>query len=280
MEVAEKRYDLHTHTNCSDGIMTPQELLCAAKEAGLFGLSITDHDTVSAYTPLLFEQAFTLGIDLITGVEFSCMHGLETVHILGYGVDHRMAELKDFCDRYGSVREIRNQKIIDKLKKKGFKVTYEDLLVAKVNEYQVLGRPHIAKLLLERGHVKTMGEAFERYLGEGRSCYVAPITPSIHETIAMIHAARGVAILAHPHLFKKKRVLKEILKYPFDGLECYYARTYRDVAESFVKICREKGWLVTGGSDFHGSQKYVGALGSSFIQGMDAERFLNRIGRP
>jgi predicted metal-dependent phosphoesterase TrpH len=271
------RYDLHIHSNCSDGKLSPLEILQSAKQANLLGLSITDHDTVQAYSDELFLQADAMGLKLLTGVEFSAKENQTTVHLLGYGFDYRHPAILNFCQKHLLIRENRNREMIAKLAKKGFKITYEELLQKKTSSSQVLGRPHIGELLLEKGHVRNLEEAFERYLGDERSCYVEPNNPSIEETIAVIHEAKGLAVLAHPYLFKKRRILKEILKKPFDGIECFYAKIPRHMAEDFVKICVEKNWLVTGGSDFHGSAKPYLHLGSSFIQQNEYDLILKRL---
>jgi predicted metal-dependent phosphoesterase TrpH len=263
------KYDLHIHSNCSDGTYSPAEILHLAKQQNLKGLSITDHDTIAAYSPELFAEANELGLTVLTGVEFSAIEKETTVHILGYGFDWRNLQLIEFVERHIKIREERNRAIIAKLAKKGFKITYEDLENRRIKPTQVLGRPHIGQILIEKGHVKNLAEAFERYLADGRSCYVESKNPSIEETIKVIQQAGGKAVLAHPHLFKKKRILKEILKKPFDGVECYYAKLSRKDAEGFVSIAKEKKWLITGGSDFHGTSKPFLYLGASFIQDED-----------
>ena len=273
----EFKADLHTHTSCSDGTMTPLELLKLAREIGLSGLSITDHDTVQAYTKEFFDAASLLNIAIICGVEFSCMEKSDSVHILGYGMDVHHPKLLEFCKKHVERREKRNVEMIEKLKKKGFKISYEELLSNKTSPDQILGRPHVAALLREKGHIKTIQEAFERYLGEGKSCYVETNCFNVNETIALIHEVGGVAVLAHPHLIKKKRLLKELLKKPFDGIECYYARMYRHEVEVYLKIANEKNWIVTGGSDFHGSIKPYLHFGASFVTEQDFQKLLSCI---
>ncbi len=263
------KYDLHIHTTFSDGSLKPEEVLHLANQLQLRGLSITDHDTVEAYSESLFYLAKDLNLELITGVEFSCSEKNVTVHILGYGFDYRHPLIRELCLRHVKIREARNRAIIEKLAKKGFKISLSDLEAQRKEKNQVLGRPHIAQILLALGHVRNSAEAFERYLADGKSCYVEPNNPSIEETIQIIQKANGKAILAHPYLFKKRKILKEILKKPFDGIECYYAKMRRDLVDQYIKIAQEKNWLITGGSDFHGGSKPFLGLGSSFIQEED-----------
>lgn len=271
----EFKADLHTHTSCSDGTMTPIELLKLARDCGLSGLSITDHDTVQAYTKEFFDAASILHVTIICGVEFSCMEKSDSVHILGYGIDIHHPKLIEFCKKHVERREKRNVEMIEKLKKKGFKISYEELLKSKTSPNQILGRPHLAALLLEKGHINTIQEAFERYLGEGKSCYVETKCFNVSDTIDLIHEVGGIAILAHPHLIKKKRLLKELLRKPFDGMECYYARMFRHQIEEYLKIAQEKNWVVTGGSDFHGSIKPRLTLGASFVTEGDFQKLLS-----
>jgi predicted metal-dependent phosphoesterase TrpH len=271
----EFKADLHTHTSCSDGTMTPIELLKLARDCGLSGLSITDHDTVQAYTKEFFDAASILNVTIICGVEFSCMEKSDSVHILGYGIDIHHPKLIEFCRKHVERREKRNVEMIEKLKKKGFKISYEELLKSKTSPNQILGRPHVAALLLEKGHINTIQEAFERYLGEGKSCYVETKCFNVSDTIDLIHSVGGAAILAHPHLIKKKRLLKDLLRKPFDGMECYYARMFRHQIEEYLKIAQEKNWVVTGGSDFHGSIKPRLNLGASFVTEDDFQKLLS-----
>ena len=268
------KYDLHIHTSCSDGTFTPEQVLEIAKSQNLKGLSITDHDTVDAYSNNIIQKAKDLNLELITGVEFSAIEKGYSVHILGYLVDVHSELLLHFVKKHHVLRELRNREIIQKFQKKGFKISYEDLEAQRTQPNQVLGRPHIAQILLNLGHVNTIQEAFERYLGDGRSCYVESKMPSIDETIDIIHRSGGKAVIAHPQLFKKKRILKEILKKPFDGIECYYAKLGRREAENYVALAKERNWLITGGSDFHGGSKPFLYMGASFIQQEDFDKLV------
>lgn len=270
------KYDLHIHSTCSDGTFTPLEILDKAKEANLKGLSITDHDTIDAYNEELFKKAEELDLTLITGVEFSAIEKGTTVHILGYCFDPKNPTIAEFAKMHIKLRDERNKAIISKLARKGFKISFEDLEAKRVQKNQVLGRPHIGEILLDLGHVRSMQEAFERYLGEGKSCYVEPKNPSIDETLEVIKIAGGKSVLAHPQLFKKRRILKEILKKPFDGMECYYAKLRRTDAENYTKMAKERNWLVTGGSDFHGTSKPFLYLGASFIQDEDFQKLIQK----
>ncbi len=267
--MSEFRADLHCHSNCSDGTDHPLKLLDLAKEAGLSGLSITDHDTIQAYTPELYAKAKELGITLLIGTEISTEFQGLTVHILAYGFDHSLGEfLKEALDR----RKDRNRKILAKLKKKG--IAIEESELPTFGPEQIIGRPHIAAALLKKGEVSSIQEAFERYLQDTASCYVpgGKFTPL--EAIRMIQEAKGKAVLAHPHFLKKGRFLREILGHPFDGIECYYGRLHKAQEAPWLKIAQEKGWLITGGSDYHGSLRPYIHLGCSWVGEAAFQRLL------
>lgn len=256
----EFRADLHCHSNCSDGTDDPLRLLDLAKTAGLSALSITDHDTIQAYTPALYAKADELKISLLIGTEISTEFQGLTVHILAYGFDDT---LRQFLDEALVRRRERNRKILEKLKKKG--IVIEESELPTFGPEQIIGRPHIAAMLLKKGAVSSIQEAFERYLQDTATCYVpgGKFTPL--EAIRTIQEAKGKAVLAHPHFLKKGRFLREILGHPFDGLECYYGRLHKEQEAPWIKIAQEKGWIATGGSDYHGTLRPYIQLGCSWV---------------
>jgi predicted metal-dependent phosphoesterase TrpH len=260
------RADLHCHSCFSDGSDTPEELLNIAKEKGLKGLSITDHDTFDAYSDKTFEHAKTLGIELLTGIELSTAFEKQTVHILGYGFDPKSDALKQFTKQIQERRSARNLEILKKLREKHIHITPEELH----QKGKVVGRPHIASLLLEKGYVSTFQEAFQKYLEEGASCYVLGFKCTPMDAIEAVHQAGGKAVIAHPHFIKRGRVLKKLLALPFDGIECYYSVLPRARAAAWEMIAEEKGWIMTGGSDYHGKVKPHIELGASTV---DIETF-------
>ena len=262
------RADLHCHSNCSDGTFTPKELLHLAKEAGLDALSITDHDTLRSYCPSLFEEAKALGLALFMGVEFSARHHGTPIHLLGYGVA-KEREILAFCQEHQKRRHERNQAILKKLALKSILIEEEEL---GDPEEQTLGRPHIAKILRSRKIVSSYQEAFDRYLGEGKPCFDPGESFGVEETIEIIHRAGGKAFIAHPHLIRNQAVFKELLKMPFDGIECYSGR-HPNKEKKWLLIASQKNWLISGGSDFHGSSKPYIPLGCSWV----GEEEVNRL---
>jgi predicted metal-dependent phosphoesterase TrpH len=237
-----------------------------AKEAQMQGLSITDHDTISAYTPELFEKAKELGIQLLTGAELSSEFQGATVHILAYGFDLHSKVLQNFLQLIITRRTERNLAILKKLALHKMPITEEELVdfARSVIKHKTIGRPHIAALMVRKGYVISERDAFERYLKEGSLCYAAGFKVTPQDTINAIHQARGKAVLAHPHFYPKGRFLKELLTHPFDGIECYYGNLSKEVELPWIKIAQERGLLITGGSDYHGDLKPHIALGCSW----------------
>ncbi|MBN4067071.1 PHP domain-containing protein [Simkania negevensis] len=262
------RADIHCHTTFSDGTYTPEELIDLALKKGLNGLSITDHDTVDAYTCAL-PYAKQRGLALLGGIEFSSVHKESNVHVLGYAFDLQNKALLDLCKRHRTRREARNLAIIEQIQQKGMDVSVEDLYdkryIPKQQQRRQLGRPHIAQVLMAKKYVSTIQEAFNTYLGDNASCYVAGEKVSVEETIATIHQARGKAVIAHPHLFKNPSIIQELEKMSFDGIEGYYSLCGLKQEQPWIDFAKKKGWFVTGGSDFHGEIKPRIYLACSWI---------------
>lgn len=266
------RIDLHTHSTCSDGSLTPQELVRCAVEAGLAGLSITDHDTLKGYA-LAKPVAEELGATLIPGVEFSATAPHEPVHILGYSYRLDDPALVELSHRHVKRRLERNLAILSHLKRAGMAIDEADLLAMGDG---IIGRPHIAQLLLARGYVQSVQEAFDRFIGEGKSCYMVGDRVSVEETVERIHAAGGYAVIAHPHLLRSSQTVAYLLRLPFDGIEGYYARMPKSTERRWIDLGRAHKWIVTGGSDFHGDCKPMNAIGTSWAPSETVRLLIDR----
>lgn len=261
------RVDLHTHTNCSDGSLTPEQLLHEAKKVGLSGLSITDHDCIDAYTEKTIALSKELGLLLLPGMEISSRHRQHDVHILGYGFDLHSKSLSSFLEVIQKRREERNAQILQKLCSRKMPISIEELdrFAKQGMSKKVIGRPHIAYLMIEKGYVGSMQEAFNFYLKDNGLCYVPGVKFNPIEIIGAIHLAGGKAILAHPHFINSQRTVRELLEMPFDGIECYYAKLPSDQEKKWLEIAEQKNWIATGGSDFHGDAKPYIPLGCSWV---------------
>jgi predicted metal-dependent phosphoesterase TrpH len=249
------RADLHCHSTCSDGTDDPSTLLRLAKEVGLQGLSITDHDTIDAYTPELFAEAEKLGIKLLTGIEISSELNRVPVHILGYGFDVDSTSLKSFLLEMQERRKNRNRTLLKQLAEKNIIITEDEL-----KQFKSPGRPHIAQIMVEKKYVLSIRDAFEFYLHDVSGFREIP-----YLVIDAIHKANGKAVLAHPHFYHKKSLLREILQAPFDGIECYYARLPKGQEIPMLKVAEERKLIATGGSDYHGTVKPHIPLGCSWV---------------
>jgi predicted metal-dependent phosphoesterase TrpH len=258
----EFRADMHCHTTCSDGTLTPYEIVDLALNLGLSGLSITDHDTVEAYESVI-EYAKEKGLELISGVEFSCLYRGKSIHILGYAFNTKNKDIKAYCLKHKERREKRFYAILELLARHDLPLTEEEVL--QESHDGTIGRPHIALAMLKKGYIGSMEEAFKNYLGAGKKCFVPGEAFPVEETIRIIQNAGGVAVIAHPHLIKDSSTTKELLKMNFDGLEGYYSRFDKETNLRWVNVAKQKNWIITGGSDFHGAVKPHIPLGSSWV---------------
>jgi len=246
--------DLHTHSIYSDGTSTPAELIELALDNGLRGLALTDHDTVEGVAEVrkLGEQA---GLVVVSGVEISTSLHQHTLHILGYGIDVTEPALHRWLQPLQEGREKRNSIILHKLQALGVNITAEE--IQQISCCGQTGRPHIARLLVEKRVVDSFDAAFRQYLGRNRPAWESRFSYSAAESIAMIHQAGGLAVLAHPgQLDPEMRVqpplIRELVLRGLDGLEIHYPTHTRKMKKKLKALAAELSLLVTGGSDFHG----------------------------
>ena len=251
------RIDLHLHTTHSDGSVSPSEVLRLAHKAGVTALAITDHDIVSGIPDAIAAGA-ELGIEIIPGVEISSCIGKSELHILGYCMDWQSPELIRRLAALRVSRHTRNPQIIERLRALGLEITYEE--VRALAGTDSVGRPHIARLLIEKKYVSSAKDAFDRYLAEGRPAYVARELPLPVDAIAWIRAAGGVAVLAHPTWAKVSgeglnTLLTTLKADGLGGLEVHYSTHTKRQTTEYLDLAKRLDLLVTGGSDFHGLTK-------------------------
>ncbi|GAB3105767.1 PHP domain-containing protein [Aestuariicella hydrocarbonica] len=246
-------HDLHSHSLCSDGILRPQALVSRAKMQGVTVLALTDHDTVSGIGEAR-NAAAEEGIRLLPGIEFSCLWNGTGIHIVGLNIDPDHPAMVAAVEQQSNNREIRAEKIAAKLAKLGMPGTLEG---AKAKaDGGVLGRPHFAKFLIEAGHVKSMDQAFKKYLGSGKPGDVKQIWPSIEEAVGWIVAAGGVAVVAHPDKYKMTRtklgrLLEEFVAVGGQAMEVVSGRQAPDVTRDMRLLANKYGLYASCGSDFH-----------------------------
>lgn len=250
------RLDLHLHTTFSDGSRTPTDVLALASKANVSAVAITDHDTVNGL-PEAIQAGRTLGIEVVPGIELSSRWGNTEVHILGYFLDWNNAELHRHLTRFQDARHVRNPRIIEKLNSLGVHLTYDDVKILAGDAS--IGRPHIARVLIEKGYVTSAKEAFDRYLADGALAHVPRELPEPAEAIAVIRAARGVAVLAHPSWLDRSegiyKISEQLKAAELGGIEVYYSTHRPEQTETYLDVARRLDLLVTGGSDFHGVTK-------------------------
>jgi len=245
-----KKIDLHVHTNYSDGIYSPREVLELAKESDHGVISITDHDNLDGYRNAI-EIAKEMDIELIPGVEISCLHKGRDVHILAYYLDTKNKEINDLLKVIYDNRFHRANSMIDKLNEQGVMLDHEQIY-ERAGENNYLGRPHLAWALIENGYCKNKYEAFEKYLGEHCYAYVPKASPSVEKIIQVIRNAGGVSVLAHPYTLRNDELIYEIIKFGIDGMEVFYAKSNDETVLHYNEIAQNNMLIRTGGSDFHG----------------------------
>ncbi len=255
--MAEKIIDLHTHSTASDGSFTPAELARVAARAGVAAIALTDHDSVSGIAEIT-AAGEECGLEVIAGVELSTEYEDEEVHVVGLFIDPENAALRDQLQRFVNNRDRRNEQMIHKLAEAGFSITPEDVYAA--NPDSVVARPHIARYLVATGQVADVTEVFDRYIAAGKPCYVERYKISPVEAVHLIHEAGGLAILAHPCLYKLPRetllrMIAELKEAGLDGIEALYSCNEGSDEEEYMQIARDFDLLLSGGSDFHGTSK-------------------------
>ncbi len=254
--------DLHCHSNCSDGELSPLELIERARHLGLQHFAITDHDTVAAYAQL--EHIETGDLNLHTGIEFSSMWSGRDIHIVGLDIDIEHPALLNAVEAQNQRREKRAQAIANKLEKAGVKNAL-DCAIEVAGKAQ-LGRPHFAQVLIAQGKVKNHKQAFDRYLAMGKSCYVASEWPSIEEICRVILTAGGVPILAHPTKYKMtatklRALVKDFTNAGGKALEFSSGQSNKD-SQAFLKsLCLEHKLKASPASDFHSDHQSWAKLG-------------------
>ncbi len=243
-----KRVNLHLHSNMSDGVLSPADLIKRSREIGLDLISITDHDTSDAYRQL--PKDYT-PLRILPGIEVSSHHEGNDVHILAYGCDRHNKEMVEMTDMYLQGRRERAIRMIGLLKDLGMEITLDEV-VKVAGSRELIVRPHIANIMVSRGYVSTKNEAFDKYIGNFKPAYVPKPEVSVPEVLKVIHNAGGLAIVAHPGKLVKADYVEEFIAMGIDGLEVWHPDHYKGEVDEFTNICLKNGLFMTAGSDFHG----------------------------
>ena len=269
--------DLHVHTNFSDGTDSPEDIIKKAEIIGLNTIAITDHETIDGLSKVKESK-----VNVISGVEISAKwkkikvnNNESGIHVLFYFVKPK-TDLHDLLKKIRDEKKLRNLEIINKLKNLDIELDIEEI---QKNENQVLGRPHIAKLMVDGGYVDSITEAFNRFLGNGKPAYTDLHQISISKLLEVAKDSKVISILAHPHTLDPKKNmlinrqwinkdlasnLNELKRMGLDGVETYYSSYDDPTRKQLSKLAMETGLLETGGSDYHGDMKPGLSLGTGW----------------
>ncbi|MBU0566616.1 PHP domain-containing protein [bacterium] len=254
--------DLHIHTTASDSTLSPEEVVSCAYRANLKTIAITDHDTIEGIDRAV-EEAKKVGLEVIPGVELSSRINKNEAHFLGYYINHRDPTLKEHLKRFKDARQKRGLLITEKLNSIGVEIDYEEVL--RLSQGGALGRPHVARALLEAGKVFSIKEAFDKYIGYGGPAHVEKIRLTPGQAIKIIKEAGGIPVFAHPYYVEADDLIPELIKDGLAGIEVYHPNHDAKVTKHYKKLAIKYGLLITGGSDAHGSVKEGVTIGQITI---------------
>lgn len=252
--------DLHTHTFHSDGTRSPKEVVDVARSHGVTILAISDHDNLAAF----FEAkryADSAGVTLIPAMELSCIYEGVDIHVLAYAFDPMDERIDERLRSFRETRHRRGYAMVDRLRALGLNISPER--VDQLAGGGAMGRPHVARALVEAGYVPSVSEAFDQYLGAGKPAYVEKERFQIGEAVTLIHDCGGLTSIAHPTLYPNhEHIVPELLDLGIDGVEAFHPDVDELNRERYANLARFRNKLVTGGSDDHGTVKTSETLGT------------------
>lgn len=254
MTATHRTIDLHAHTTASDGDQTPTQLVERAAECGLTALAVTDHDTTGGVAEA-FAAGKRIGVEVIPGIELSVEFPDGQFHLLGFYIDPESPTLQARLNAVRAARADRNARIVARLEELGITIDMEEVKAEAGGE--IVARPHFAKVLIRQGVVGSVKEAFDTYLGAGGLASVARVRLEPEEAIALVHAAGGVAILAHPNNLRRgpeetEAAIVAMQRQGLDGIEARYNLHTPEQTAFYLALAERHGLLTSGGSDFHG----------------------------
>jgi 3',5'-nucleoside bisphosphate phosphatase len=255
--------DLHTHTTASDGTYAPRELVAEAAGRGVRVLAITDHDSTEGLPEAFEEAERRRPLEVLPGIEINCdVEGAE-IHVLGYLMDWQAEWFQDFCREQRRERRARVHRMVERLAALGMPLEADEVF-AIVKEGSA-GRPHVAQVMVTRGYVKTVREAFDKYLGSGKPGHVPRKTVTPEDAVRVIRKAGGVPVFAHPGLADRDELIPALIAAGLMGIECYYTEHSAAQRASYLQLCKDHDLVATGGSDFHGPKVRAAILGSPSV---------------
>ncbi|MGN0159788.1 MAG: PHP domain-containing protein [Lachnospiraceae bacterium] len=251
------RVDLHVHSTASDGTLTPSEVVCLAKKMNLSAMALTDHDTVYGLDEAL-RAGMEQNIEIIPGIELSCVYLQKEIHIVGLFIDYKDENFQNKLNQLRDTRDARNEQMAAKFRDHHIPITVDALKEAYPGA--ILTRAHFASYLHQKGLVTSVKDAFDRYLNDHGPMFVPRHKVCCEDTIGLIHSVGGIAILAHPILYRLgdlelSKMIRHLKECGLDGIEALYS-TYTPADERLIqRLAKENDLLLSGGSDFHGANK-------------------------
>ena len=260
MQKDEIKYaDLHVHTFYSDSTFSPEEVVSRANEKGLAAIAICDHDCIDGIEPCR-KLGDKTGLEIIPGIELTVEKIEAEAHILGYFIDWKLGWFQKRLKAIQAARVDRIHRMVEKLKDLGIDLDAKE--VFKLAGKGSVGRLHLAKTLLKNGKIRDIREAFDKYIGFNKPCYISNVRFSPREAIEMIIKTGGVPVLAHPYVLRKDECITEFIEYGLRGIEAYHPEQKGSIAKRYESLAEKYKLLVTGGSDCHGLGKGYVLLGS------------------
>jgi predicted metal-dependent phosphoesterase TrpH len=255
--------DLHSHTTASDGTLTPRELVRLAARQGVCALGVTDHDSTEGL-PEALEEAARVGLEIVPGLEINCDVPGSEIHVLGYYVDWQAEWFQAFLTQQRAERAARVHRMVERLTKLGMPLTADEVFA--ICKEGSPGRPHVAQAMVERGYVKSVREAFDRWLHANGPANVPRHRLTPVEAVQVIRRAGGVPVLAHPGVADRDEIIPALVAAGLAGIETYYPEHSAAQIEAYGRTCRRLGLVATGGSDYHGPHTgRAGTIGSPHV---------------
>ncbi len=255
-----KKVDLHTHTNISDGLYSPEELIDFSISQGLVALAITDHDAIGGLERGV-KYAAEKNFNFIPGIEFSLGFSGGSFHLVGLYVDYNNERLNSTVRHLQEVRIERARRMVEDLNRHGINITFDEVMAEL--EGTSIGKPHVASVMIKKGYAADMKDVFTNYMMQGKPGYVKKDNISVSEAVSVIKEAGGIPIIAHPaslrfdSLRKLDEMIRNLIDIGVQGIEVYSSMHAMNEVFQFYKIARKYNLLISGGSDFHGDNKTV-----------------------
>ncbi|WZL74906.1 PHP domain-containing protein [Clostridiaceae bacterium 35-E11] len=258
--------DMHVHTSASDGIFSPREIVDWGVKLGMKAIAITDHDTIDGVKEAIEISKKYSDFMMIPGIEFSTFYNDIEVHVLGYFIDFANNIIVEITNKIKEQRLERSKKIIQRLRNLQYDVDFAE--VCEQSNKGAIGRPHIARILVSKGYVASIEEAFEKLLGRGKPAYAERFKLNVEEAIKIIREAKGIPVLAHPGLIDKTINIETLIHKGFKGIEVFHTKHSTEDSKKYLDLAKKFHLFVTGGSDYHdiliNGVPSIGSVGISY----------------